>query len=90
MDSKPYIGQRVRLNNHGMKSIGGIISTKMFHESQNMRVTNVSTLLVEDPPIWEIEVNQPEINQFLLNSLGIDEIGETFDAEVRPNAAICW
>ena len=76
METKPYVGQRVRLNDTGMRQIGGITSKEMYAASQNMVIVGVENVNAgtPSPPIWAIDVDQPLINRFLLTEDDVDPI----------------
>lgn len=72
MTFKPYIGQKVRLNDYGYRHIGGIQSREAAKQAENMTITGFENMNANappgSPPIWAIDVDQPEINVFLLHS----------------------
>lgn len=75
MIKKPYVGQRVRLNDLGMDMIGGLRKAEEFRQSQDMRITFVGDFsLTDDVETFEIGVNQPTINQYLLDNHMVDAI----------------
>ena len=65
------VGTRVRLNDHGLSRIGGGASSWAEVEAaRDMRVTRLENLNkgTSYPPIWEVEVDKPEINKYMLDT----------------------
>ena len=75
MKTKPTVGQRVCLNDEGYDRLG-LRSREAIKQSQNMTITEVENINAgtSSPPIWMIEVDQPEINFFLLDASMVDLI----------------
>jgi hypothetical protein len=74
MNTKPFIGQRVRLNDLGYTDLH-LTSAQAIAQSTNMRITEVEDMAVRGgPPIWAIEVDMPLINMFLLHAGLVDPI----------------
>jgi hypothetical protein len=75
MNTKPTIGQRVCLNNTGYDRLW-LRSREAIKQSQNMRITDVENINAGtgSEPIWMIEVDQPLIDFFLLDSSMVDPI----------------
>jgi len=74
MDTRPKVGMVVCLNDEGLKTIQ-LTTQKEFEASRRMTITWVgfenSTFPEET---WEIEVDQPLINEFLLFNWSVDEL----------------
>lgn len=73
MTERPYIGQRVRLNNCGYERLH-LQSADAIRQSMSMIVTNVENMGYDNAPIWAIDVDQPAINMFLLESGMVEPI----------------
>lgn len=84
---KPYVGQKVRLNDFGYYQIDGIRSREAFKQAENMIITDFENINAYSPlvtpPIWAINVDQPEINMFLLDTTMVTPLeGLTGEARV--------
>jgi hypothetical protein len=75
MNTVPVVGQRVRLNNTGYDRLW-LRSREAIKQSQNMAIMSVENLNsgTSSEPIWLIEVDQPEIDFFLLDASMVDLI----------------
>lgn len=73
MIEKPYVGQRVRLNDEGYASLH-LQSAEAFEQSKSMVITEVENMAYPSKPVWAIEVDQPLINQFLLHAGMVEAI----------------
>ncbi|MEZ2310822.1 hypothetical protein AB6809_29680 [Paraburkholderia sp. RCC_158] len=71
MNTKPLIGQRVRLNDYGYEQLH-LTSREAIHQSHDMRITGVENMGNAEHPIWAIDVNQPALNMFLLHAEMVD------------------
>lgn len=77
MKDKPYVGQIVCLNDGGVRSIHGLTSREMIDQSRRMTVTYVSERsLTNDVDTFDINVDQPLINRFILTHHDVDEVKE--------------
>ena len=74
MVKDPYVGQRVKLNDQGKRSIGGLTSQEMIDQAANMTITGIFTVGLDHLGIWDIEVDQPLINAFMLNNEDLDPL----------------
>lgn len=77
MIANPYVGQKVTLNEYGMKQIGGLKTRDAFKQSQDMTimaVDNVVLTVSKGINVFDIEVDKPEINMFLLDNLMVDPL----------------
>lgn len=78
MKTRPYVGQKVRLNNHGMVQIDGLRSVEMIYQAKEMVITEVSDeSLTDDCETYSICVNQPLINQFMLDNHCVDALASS-------------
>ena len=73
MTEKPHIGQRVRLNDYGYSRLH-LQSADAIRQSTDMRITNVENMGYDNAPIWAIDVDQPEINIFMLHASMVEPI----------------
>lgn len=75
MKTKPKVGQRVKLNDHGIEQIGGLQSQEAVKQSKWMLITYVGNdSLTNDCETYQIEVNQPLMNCFCLDNHCVDLI----------------
>jgi len=71
--NEPYVGQKLVLTNKGLHQLYGTnvglghMLTKVF------RVTRVICQPVEKPPVWEIDVDDPDLNILWLNTMQFRE-----------------
>ena len=72
----PEVGQVVRLNDGGMRQIGGISTNEMYRQSQRMVITAVENAMCDDQPTFVLNVDQPLINQFIFTNWDVDEVTE--------------
>jgi hypothetical protein len=74
MNTKPYIGQRVRLNDVGYRDLH-LTSADAIRQSTEMRITGVENMGGRGgPDIWAIDVDQPLIDMFMLHAGMVDPI----------------
>ncbi|CAD6562661.1 hypothetical protein ACFQ3P_38605 [Paraburkholderia sabiae] len=73
MNTKPSIGQRVRLNDDGYEQLH-LTSREAIRQSCDMRITGVEDMGCAGHPIWAIDVDQPALNMFLLHAELVDPI----------------
>jgi len=74
MDTRPKVGMVVCLNDEGLKTIQ-LTTQKEFEASRRMTITWVGFENITFPEeTWEIEVDQPLINEFLLFNWSVDEL----------------
>ncbi len=77
MKERPIIGQVVRLNNYGIEQINGLSSLDMIEQAKRMVITDVSVdSLTNDVETFSISVDQPLINQFMIDNHCVDLIDE--------------
>ena len=75
MRSKPVVGMLVRLNDEGMQAINGLKSLAQVQAAQRMKITSVGNeSLTNDVDTWMIEVDQPEINKFMISNHDVDSL----------------
>lgn len=84
MKKRPVVGAMVRLNDFGIKRIRGLDTWEMVEQAKKMRIETVSqNSLVPGHCVYPIEVDQPLINRFLIDSMCVEEIvytsGAAFD-----------
>ena len=73
MIERPVIGQVVTLNDFGKRHIGGLTSDEMVRQARRMVITHVHDVDMSHLNLWEIEVDQPEINIFMLDNGCVDQ-----------------
>jgi hypothetical protein len=71
MNTKPTVGQRVRLNDRGYADLH-LTSAEAIRQSQDMRITGVENMGHPRAPIWAIDVDQPLIDMFMLHADMVD------------------
>ena len=75
MKEKPRVGQIVRLNNVGIDAIGGLKTWEMTQQAQRMTITWVGDeSLTDDVETYDLRVDQPLINRFMLDNHMIEEV----------------
>jgi hypothetical protein len=75
MKSKPEVGMVVRLNDEGMKAIGGLTSWAMVKQAATMQITHVEwEEQAEQGECFPIKVSAPLLNQFGLDHTKVDPI----------------
>ena len=70
----PVIGQRVQLNNEGLNTINGVRTVKEFYDSQDMVITEVKTIPCDDAVLFQISVDKPSINKFVITNYDVDAL----------------
>jgi hypothetical protein len=74
MNTKPFIGQRVRLNDVGYRDLH-LSSAEAIRQSTDMRITGVENMGGRGgEDIWAIDVDQPLIDMFVLHAGLVDPI----------------
>lgn len=72
---KPYVGQKVRLNDEGYSQIG-VRSREQAKAAENMTITRFANLNEKAPPgsdeIWMIKVDQPLMDMFMLDTTMVE------------------
>lgn len=69
----PHVGMRVQLNKVGYEALH-LTSAEAHEQARSMIITDVENIGYTHAPIWAIEVDQPEINVFLLDSSMVNPI----------------
>lgn len=69
MVKKPYVGQKVKLSTRGYQSLRPE-SEEAFEQAKKLTVTAVTQV---GPDVYDIQVDQPLINQFMLCQTFIEE-----------------
>lgn len=68
MKTKPYVGQKVHLNNTGLQTIWGSTLGLNHMKSKELIITWVDDESITYPEdTWVVEVNDPDINMYMLN-----------------------
>ena len=68
MTHPPFtVGQRVKMNAFGYEELR-LGSLEAFEASKCLTITYVNNIGTEDQPIWDVDVDNPLINMFLLES----------------------
>jgi hypothetical protein len=74
MNTKPFIGQRVRLSDVGYRHLH-LTSAEAIRQSTDMRITGVENMGGRGgADIWAIDVDQPLIDMFMLHAGLVDPI----------------
>lgn len=73
MRTKPVVGMKVRLNNHGILTINGFSSWEEAEAAMEMTITEVSEDDLGDGAFWAISVSGP-LNRYMLTNLDVDPI----------------
>jgi len=64
----PNVGDIVRLNDEGLRQVFGSAVGKSFMKKLELRITKVDDESITYPePTFVVEVDDPEINQFLID-----------------------
>tara|TARA_R110000851_G_C13102760_1_gene569346 strand:- start:82944 stop:83168 length:225 start_codon:yes stop_codon:yes gene_type:complete len=74
MKTKPLVGSTVRLNDHGMHTIGGLTSMEMIDQARRMIITDVGENITRPEKTYVINVDQPLIDQWLITNHDVDEL----------------
>lgn len=75
MMAEPNVGQKIRLNDHGLWVIFNNTRGLKFMKTRVYTITNVKGKVpVEDRDIWYIEIDDEDLNRFLFDSGCFDEI----------------
>lgn len=69
MVNKPHVGQKVKLSRRGYQSLH-LESEEEFEQAKNLTITAVAQL---GPNVYDIRVDQPLINRFMLCQAFIEE-----------------
>lgn len=73
MKTKPNVGDIVYLNDYGLDIIGDIRNVKAVQQCQKMTITYVNDISMTEPEkTWPIEVDQQEINKFMIDNWCVD------------------
>ena len=59
------VGQRVKMNAFGYEELR-LGSLEAFEASKDLTLTYIKNIGTPDAPIWDVEVDNPLINMFLL------------------------
>jgi len=75
MKTKPFVGQRVYLNDEGMEMVCGLKSREEIRQASDMTITYVASESLTFPEdTFAIEVDQPLINVYLLDHNMVDPL----------------
>ena len=69
MVNKPHVGQKVKLSKRGYQSCH-LTSEEEFEQAKNLTITAVTPM---GPDVYDIRVDQPLINVFMLCQAFIEE-----------------
>lgn len=70
---KPSVGDIVKLSAYGYHTLA-LQSHEAFEQAERMRVNRVENVGTDSEPIWVVEVDQPLINRFILESTMLENI----------------
>ena len=70
---RPRVGQRVRLNDYGLEQIFGSKFGLSVVKEKLMRITWVACIPAAGTDIWPVEVDDEQVNQFLIDNLCFDD-----------------
>ena len=59
------VGQRVKMNAFGYEQLT-LRSLEAFEASKSLTITFINNIGTNDAPIWDVEVDSPLINMFML------------------------
>ena len=68
----PRVGDTVRLNDHGLRSCFGSTVGLAHMKSLEMKITSVGDSMCADDAVFDVSVDCPEINQFMINNWDFD------------------
>lgn len=75
MISNPYVGMKVKLSLQGYQSMH-LMSEKQFEDAKNLTITRATFIgdrsLGPEGEVWDIEVDKPSINRFLIHQGCLD------------------
>ncbi|HFK9537542.1 TPA: hypothetical protein ACG0TZ_003373 [Acinetobacter baumannii] len=75
MINKPYVGMKVKLSQRGYQSMH-LTSEEQFEDAKNLTITRATFIgdrnLGPDGEVWDIEVDKPSINQFMICQTHLD------------------
>jgi hypothetical protein len=73
MKNKPYVGQKVHLNDIGLDIIFGTTLGLSYLKTKELTITWVDSESMTEPEYtWIIEVDDPELNQYFLSQSMFD------------------
>lgn len=73
MIHKPFIGDKVRLNDHGLNTIYRTVLGLSTMKLKIMTIIDVESISLTEPEhTWAVDVDDPEINMFLLSQHDFD------------------
>lgn len=85
MISKPIVGMKVRLNDRGIKQIFGNRLGMSHMKTKVMTLTYVDKESMTSPEItYIVEVDDLEINQFMIDNWCFDQVGTEIDTTIKP------
>lgn len=68
MSRAPFVvGQRVKVSAFGYKQLK-LDSLEAFEASKCLTITFINNIGTDKAPIWDVDVDHPSINMFLLES----------------------
>lgn len=70
---RPRVGQRVRLNDYGLEQIFGSARGLSDVKDKVMKITWVDCIPAAGTDIWPVEVDDENINKFLIDNLCFDD-----------------
>lgn len=75
MINKPYVGMKVKLSQRGYQSMH-LTSEEQFEDAKNLTITRATFIgdrnLDPDGEVWDIEVDKPSINEFMICQTYLD------------------
>jgi hypothetical protein len=72
---KPFVGQKIRFNDLGLKQVFGSPVGKSFMKQKIMTITYVDPQSMTEPEeTFVVEVDDPEINRFMIDNWCFDAV----------------
>ena len=68
-----YVGQKVKLSRYGYAHLK-LDTPEAIADCSNLTITYVNNIGYPEEPIWDIHVDSPHIDKFLLHQRMFDEI----------------
>lgn len=73
MLDKPYVGQKVKLSRKGYESLK-LESLEAHEAAKSLTITSVKNIGYPSDPIWDIHVDNPLIDMYMLNQYCFDPL----------------
>lgn len=78
MLDKPYVGQQVKLSRKGYASLK-LESPEAHEAAKSLTITSVKNVGYQSNPVWDIHVDNPLIDMYMLNQECFDPLESSHD-----------